>query len=576
MAPWFPVAFALFAAATLLVASCSTEETAPPSSEESPTGDIIERRDLPAPALQALQQALLVYEDIRGSLAHNHHEDLSGPASRLKSSVDEAAGLLGEDSSRLRDTFAEVSRTAASLGAAQDLQTARQSFGEVSRLLLVLANVDPRFIEGWHVFSCPMTSTYPKWIQRSAELENPYMGAGMTTCGVETDTSAAAPDSTEEGQAHVEAAHGDEIAYYTCTMHPFVRRQEPGQCPVCSMDLLPVTRQEVESGVVTLNPQRRQAIGIRTAVVERRPVSIRTRAVGKIVYDETRLAEVTVKYPGWVGALRADATGVRVRRGEPLFTLYSPELYATQEELLTAIASRSAARATSAPERADYLVEAARQRLRLWDIDDPQIEEILARGEPQKYLPILSPVDGYVIEKSIVQGAAVEPGQALYRIAGLDRIWIEAEVYESELPLVSLGQEALVTLPYLPGQTFRGRVSFVYPYLAEQTRTGRIRVELPNPGLELKPDMYANVELVSERGMRLVVPEEAVLYTGPRRLVFLDLGEGRLRPQEIQVGPKSGDFYEVLSGLEEGELVVTSGNFLVAAESRLKSALHHW
>jgi Cu(I)/Ag(I) efflux system membrane fusion protein len=561
----------------LLLAACSTEETTPPSTEESTASETIERQDFPTSALQALEQALLAYEEIRGSLAQNRHEDLADPAFRLKSAVDQAAGALGEDfSPRVRETFTEASRTAASLGAAPDLQTARQSFGEVSRLLLTLAEVDPRLLEGWHVFSCPMTSTYPKWIQRSAELENPYMGTGMTTCGVETESSAAGPDSTEEAQAHADAAHGDEIAYYTCAMHPFVRRHEPGQCPICSMDLLPVTRQEVESGVVTLTPQRRQAIGIRTAVVERRPVSIRTRAVGKIVYDETRLAEVTVKYRGWVGELRADATGVRVRRGEPLFTLYSPELYAAQEELFTAVGSQRAASATSAPERADYLVEAARQRLRLWDIEDPEIEEILAGGEPQKYLPILSPVDGYVIEKGIVRGAAVEPGRVLYRIAGLDRIWIDAEVYESELPLVRIGQAAEVTLPYLPGKSFRGTVSFMYPYLADETRTVRIRVELPNPGLELKPDMYANVELLSERGEQLVVPEEAVLYTGPRRLVFLDLGEGRLRPQEIQVGAKSGDFYEVLSGLEEGELVVTSGNFLVAAESRLKSALHHW
>ena len=384
------------------------------------------------------------------------------------------------------------------------------------------------------------------------------------------------PQPALESSQQTPSAHQGEISYYTCSMHPSVRQQEPGKCPICSMDLVPVTRQEVETGIITLNTERRQAIGIRTAAVERRPVSIHTRAVGKVVYDETRLAQVTVKYRGWVGELRADATGVRVRKGEPLFTLYSPELYSAQEELFTAIGSQRAARDTSAPDRADYLVEAARQRLRLWDIEDPQIEDILARGEPQQYLPIFSHVDGYVIEKSIFQGAAVEAGQVLYRVAGLDRIWIDAEVYESELPLIALGQEAEVTLPYLPGRKFQGSVSFIYPYLADETRTGRVRVELPNRGLELKPDMYANVELVSERGERLVVPEEAVLYTGPRRLVFLDLGEGRLRPQEIEVGVKSGDFYEVLAGLEEGDLVVTSGNFLVAAESRLKSALHHW
>ena len=374
----------------------------------------------------------------------------------------------------------------------------------------------------------------------------------------------------------MEHAHDGEISHYTCSMHPSVKSQEPGTCPICSMDLVPVTREEVETGVIFMDAQRRQAIGVRTEAVARREVSVRLRAAGKITYDETRLAEVTVKYRGFIGKLHADATGVRVRKGKPLFTLYSPELYAAQDELFTALESQRRARETSAPNRADYLVEAARKRLRLWDVQEWQIDAILTRGEPEQYLPIVSPVDGYVIEKNVFEGATVEPGEVLYRVAGLERIWVVAAVYESELPSISEGQEAEVTLPYLPGTKFQGQVSFIYPYLEDRTRTGRIRIELPNPGLELKPDMYANVELVSNLGERLVVPEEAVLYAGPRHLVFLDLGEGRLRPQEIEIGVKSGDDYVVLSGLEAGDVVVTSGNFLVAAESRLKSATKQW
>ena len=576
------MALLLLVGGSLLVAGCSTEETPPPSvestaSEENAASEAPQRQDFPDPVLQSLREGLLAYEEIRAALAHNRLADAGAPASQLRSSIEEAAGQAGENfSAQLRDTLAEAARIAASLSAAEDLETARQSFGEMSRLMLVLANVDPRLLEGWHVFSCPMTSTFPKWIQRAAELENPYMGETMPTCGVETDTSVSAPTSMEEVEAHVDAAHEGEIAYYTCAMHPSVRQPAPGKCPICSMDLVPVTREEVESGVITLSPQRRQAIGIRTAAVEKRPVSIRTRAVGKIVYDETRLAEVTVKYRGWIGELHADASGIRVERGSPLFTLYSPDLFAAQEELLTAVESQRAARDTSAPDRADYLVDAARRRLGLWDIEESQVDAVIAGGEPQKYLSIPSPVDGYVIEKNIVQGAAVEPGDVLYRIAGLDQVWIDAEVYESELSLIALGQQATVTLPYLPGKTLRGRVSFIYPYLEGTTRTGRIRVELPNPGLELKPAMYANVELVSERGTQLMVPAEAVLYAGPRRLVFLDLGGGQLRPQEIETGVKAGDFYEVLDGLEEGDVVVTSGNFLIAAESRLKSATEQW
>jgi len=378
------------------------------------------------------------------------------------------------------------------------------------------------------------------------------------------------------GAESADGGEGGDIAYYTCSMHPSVKKHEPGTCPICSMDLVPVTREEVETGVIMVDAQRRQLIGVRTALVESRPVVVTIRAVGKVAYDETRLSDVSLKYRGWIGTLHADAPGQLVRKGEPLFTLYSPELYAAQEEFLAALASQKAARETTAPDRADYLVEASRQRLRLWDLEDAEIDRIAERGQAAKYLPITSPVTGYLVEKAVVEGAAVQPGMRLYRIAALDRVWVEAEVYESELPLVSVGQDAEVTLPYLPGETFRGRVSFVYPFLEGRTRTGRVRIELANRGLQLKPDMYATVMLKADRGERPVVPEEAILYAGPRRLVFLDLGEGRLRPQEIQVGLKSSDAYEVLSGLKVGDRVVSSGNFLVGAESRLKSATGQW
>jgi Cu(I)/Ag(I) efflux system membrane fusion protein len=268
--------------------------------------------------------------------------------------------------------------------------------------------------------------------------------------------------------------------------------------------------------------------------------------------------------------------GQRVRKGEILFTLYSPELYSAQEEYLAALGSQSAAAGTSAPARADYLVGAARERLRLWDLRDWQIDQLAERGSPLEHIPVVSPVGGVVIEKMVVEGGAVEPGMKLYRIAGLETVWVEAEVYESELSLVSVGQEAEVILPYLTDKRFHGKVSFVYPYLGDQTRTGRVRIELSNPNLELRPDMYADVELSIDRGDRLVVPVEAVLHAGPRRLVFLDLGKGRLKPQEVEIGVKSGDEYEVLGGLEEGDVVVASGNFLIAAESRLKSAVEQW
>jgi Cu(I)/Ag(I) efflux system membrane fusion protein len=383
--------------------------------------------------------------------------------------------------------------------------------------------------------------------------------------------------SAAEVETDVEHAHGgDEIAHYTCSMHPSVQRQEPGTCPICSMDLVPVTRHEQETGVIQVDAARRQLIGVRTAVAERQPVKVRIRAVGTVAYDETRLADVTLKYRGWIGELLVDRSGQKVKKGQTLFTLYSPELYTAQEEFLAALDSQQMAQQTAAPDRADYLVEAARKRLHLWDIRDWQIDQIAAAGKPLEQVPIVSPVSGHVVEKNVVQGAAVEPGERLYRIAGLETVSIEAEVYENELALIEGRQPAEVRLPHLQAEAYRGRVSFIYPYLETSTRTARVRIELDNKDERLKADMYADVELEIDRGERLVVPVEAVLYAGPRRLVFIDLGEGRLRPQEIKLGAKSGDFYEVSSGLNEGEKVVTSGNFLIAAESRLKSAGKQW
>ena len=378
------------------------------------------------------------------------------------------------------------------------------------------------------------------------------------------------------GARGLQAAGGEATAYYSCSMHTHVRSADPGTCPICSMDLVPVTRREVETGEIVIDPMRRQTIGVRTGPVERRPLRLEVRAVGKVAYDETRLSEVSLKYPGWIGRLHVNATGQAVRRGEPLFTIYSPELHAAQGEYLAALESQRRARATGAPERADYLVAAARERLRLWDLRDVDLETIAASGRPLEQIPVVSPVSGHVIEKNVVAGAAVEAGMMLYRIAALDRVWVEAEVYESDLAAVRVGQRASVTLPNLPGKALAGKVTFLYPYLDDATRTGRVRIELPNPGLELKPAMYAEVTFEIDRGETLLVPESAVLYAGERRLVFLDLGEGRLKPQAIEVGAKSGDWVEVLGGLAEGDMVVTSGTFLVAAESRLKSATEQW
>lgn len=288
------------------------------------------------------------------------------------------------------------------------------------------------------------------------------------------------------------------------------------------------------------------------------------RALGRVTYDEKTLVDVTLKLDGYIHELRVNATGEPVKRGDVLFTLYSPELYAAQQEYLLARQSQSVANTS--------LVGAARKRLELWGLTAAQIDRLAQRGEPIENMPFLAPASGYVLEKNVVEGAAVKAGERLFRIAPLEKVWVEADVYEQDLPQVKVGQPVEVTLPYLPGKQFTGRVGYIYPTLQAGTRTGRIRIELPNPELELKPDMYADVRFVLHGGPRLQVPEAAVLYTGPRRLVFVDLGEGRLRPQEVRLGLKGEDTYEVVEGLKAGDVVVTSGNFLVAAESRLRSA----
>jgi Cu(I)/Ag(I) efflux system membrane fusion protein len=345
------------------------------------------------------------------------------------------------------------------------------------------------------------------------------------------------------------------------------------------MDLIPVTKEEIASGVVLVDSERRQRIGVKTAKVVEKVLKKSIRTVGRVAYDESRMVDVSLKYKGWVERLLADAVGKRVKRGETLFTVYSPDVHATLQELVIASSSGRASAergAAGARRTTPTLADAARRRLELWDVPPGVADRVARDGKPPRAVPVVSPASGFIVEKYVVEGAAIEPGARLFRIANLDTVWIQAELYESELPLAREGTPVTVTLAYLPDKRFEGKVAYVYPYLSAKTRTGQIRVELDNPNVELKPDMYANITLSADLGPRLTVPESAVIYAGPRRLVFVDLGEGRLRPTDVEVGLKVDDVYEVLSGLEAGQVVVTSGNFLVAAESRLKGAEGTW
>jgi Cu(I)/Ag(I) efflux system membrane fusion protein len=397
--------------------------------------------------------------------------------------------------------------------------------------------------------------------------------------GVATASEAAAraaPSPASPGSG--ESRGPDAVHHYTCSMHPSVKQQAPGKCPICGMDLTPVSNAQQEQGVVLLDETRRQLIGVRIEPVIEAPMQRTLRAAGRVTYDESALADVSSRVSGWITQLHVSETGQRVRRGDPLFRVYSPELYGAERDFLLANrgGAASAGSAGATPNGTESLQRAARQRLRLLGVTDAQIDELAQRGGPSESVAFASPVTGFVIEKDVVQGAAVEAGVRLYRIATLDDVWVEADVYEADLGHVRVGQPASVTLDYLPGRVFPGKVAFIHPALDPTARTGRVRLVLGNPKLELRPGMYATVDLASDIGPRVQVPASAVVYTGPRRLIFIDLGEGRLRPQEVQLGAEANGMYEVLSGVAAGDRVATSGVFLIAAEARITTAARYW
>jgi Cu(I)/Ag(I) efflux system membrane fusion protein len=333
---------------------------------------------------------------------------------------------------------------------------------------------------------------------------------------------------------------------------------------------------EESAGTITVPVERLQAIGVRYELVARRPLDKVIRTVGRVAVDERRLAKVTVKFHGWIEKLNVSAEGDHVAKGQVLFTIYSPDLVATQEEYLLALQSVKTLGGSEFPEvarGAKELLESARHRLHLWDIEEEHIRDLERTGKVLRTLPIHSPITGTVIRKEVLQGTHVEPGQELYTIADLSHIWILADIYEYELAFVKTGQKAAVTLSYEPGTALTGHVGFIYPTLDPKTRTAKVRSELDNPDERLKPAMYANVELKVDLGNRLAVPQEAVIESGQKQIAFVHHGGGKLEPRLISTGVKTGTHSEVLEGLREGEHVVTSANFLIDSESRLKSVV---
>ena len=424
---------------------------------------------------------------------------------------------------------------------------------------------------------------------------------------------------------------------YQCPMHPQIIRDRPGACPICGMklvpmevssagtaakatsakatggprkilfyrspmnssetsptpkkdsmgmDFVPVYSDETDTAAgppgpeglatVTVDARKESLLGLKTVAVIRAPFETSIRTTGRVAADETRVHHVHTRYEGFVEHVTADFTGKYVKRGEALAYLYSPELYATQQEYLLALkASRSLGTSgiSSVAQGGQDLLSAARQRLLLWEITPADIAEIEKRGEPIRAMPVYAPISGYVTGRTAYHGMKVMPADTLFDILDLSHVWVLADVYEYELPRLSVGQRATMTLSYWPGRVWNGTVTYVYPSVDEKTRTVKVRAELDNPKGELKPEMFADVTIHGSARVVLQVPDDAILESGTRNIVFVSQGEGKLLPREVSVGDHGAGAVEIRDGLKEGEVVVLGANFLVDSESRLKAAI---
>ncbi|MCK5375791.1 MAG: efflux RND transporter periplasmic adaptor subunit [Acidobacteria bacterium] len=444
-------------------------------------------------------------------------------------------------------------------------------------------------------------------------------------CGMDLVQVRAEGEDAGHGQGQ---EHGDEL--WTCGMHPEVLLDEPGSCPICEMDLVPVRSGGEETGrghgedegdrevlfyrnpmdpsitspvprkdemgmdyvpvygdeaksvagegaVVTIDPAVQQNMNVVTERVSRRDISREIRTVGYLGYDQERMVSVTTKYPGFIEKTYVNHIGQPVEKGQPLFEVYAPELVQTEQELLSAIryAQQLAASSEDVRLRADRLVEAARTRLKYWDISAEQIRRLEETGEVFRTLQVVAPATGVVMKRMPgLEGMATRPGMELLHIADLSNLWLTVEVFDNQLPWVDVDSSATVTFSYLPGETFRGRVRYIEPEVSEKTRTVQLTLDVPNRGGRLRVGMYATVlfEPVAAKNA-ITVPSEAVLRTGDRNVVVVALGGGRFAPREVKLGPQGDGFVQVLEGLSDGDEVVTSAQFLIDSESNLREAI---
>lgn len=394
------------------------------------------------------------------------------------------------------------------------------------------------------------------------------------------DGGTSAPTAADAANGVVQDGSGRRVIAWIDPMYSqgpphLYKSNKPGTAPDCRMKLVPQYADDTAAAPssstvggyanVSLPPARQQLIGVKLGRAELRTIAAATRTVGHVAVDERRLSQIHAKFEGVIESLHVSFTGQPVRRGQPLLAIYSPDVLATQHELILAQRNRT--------DFGRELADAARHRLRLWDMSDAEISQVARTGRAIRAITLRSPVSGVVLRKNALLGARIMPEDTLYEIADLSSVWVLADVYESEMANLRLGQTAQVTLASAPGRTWAGRITFVSPVLDEATRTAKVRLEIANPDGLLKPDMYASVELQQSATPVLTVPDSAVLQTGTRSVLFVARGNGQFEPREVQTGAKGGGYIEIRRGVTAGETVVVDANFLIDSESRLKSAL---
>ncbi len=390
----------------------------------------------------------------------------------------------------------------------------------------------------------------------------------------------------DDGHNHLEQTSKP---LYTCSMHPFIIKDKPGTCPICGMELIkkladaqnsavqtPEQKQQADMlGHVSLSPTQRVMANVATVAANKSTLNKEINAVGIVQYDQSRQAKVTAWIAGRIDKLHVNTVGSFVTRDKPVAEVYSPDLLATQQEYLLAVKSREQLKNSPIPsisQNGDGLVSSAKQRLMLFGVKESQIAELEKVGKPNIRLPIFTPQSGIVIEKMVQQGQYVNVGEVLFNVADLSTVWVEIEIYENEFPNIHIGQQVEIRSQSFPGKPFTGRIAFIYPFLDPKTRTVKARVEMPNPGMKLKPDMFVNAIIMVPLGSAIVVPVTAVMDTGKRQVVWVESSPGMFEPRDVQVGQQSDDKIQILSGLKTGDKVAVSGGYLIDSESQLKGA----